>query len=199
MRTIEAVIFDVGEVQFNGFYGAERFISECVGETVTNKQLQTPELMQFFSGEISEKELWRQLCSRFKWKAHVKSLMDAVRHNFTEVPGTRGIIEQLRSRGLKLGLLSVHGREWVRHIDSKYHYHGPFDYISYSYKGGPSKPEPKAFFNVVDGLGGHKPKKCLVVDDYHVNIEVAARLGFETHLFQSAELLQHDLEELEIL
>lgn len=192
MRDIEAFIFDVGEVQINGLYGAERYISECVGWSVTNRELQTDSLQDFFRGTLTETEMWQCMINQFSWNTTPNMLAMAVRRNFTEVPGTRQIIEQLRARRFGLGLLSVHGREWVRYSDSRFHYHKPFKCISYSYNGGPVKPDPEAFLEVARTLK-FPPGLCLVVDDHHVNTEAAAKAGFQTHLFKNAKTLHDDL------
>ncbi len=197
MHDIEAVIFDVGEVQFQGLYGAEKLIADLVRKPVTNKQLQTPDLELFFRGAITETQLWQSMIEQFGWETSPDMLAMVVRQNFIEIPGTRKIIELLRARRFKLGLLSVHGKEWVRYIASRFHHHRPFHHISYSYNGGPSKPSAEAFLETARGLG-FPPQKCLVVDDYHVNTEAATRAGFQTHLFTNArrlhdELISHDV------
>ena len=197
---IEHVIFDVGEVLFNGFYKAENHISRVVESPVTNKQLQTLELQQFFSGNIPENELWQRMSKRFDWKVDVELLKSAVRANFTEVQGTREVVADLRECGKcrSIDILSVHGKEWVEYIQDRYDFHHLFDIRHYSCYTKISKPQPQAFLLMARALGVN-PDQCLMIDDCSVNIVTAIQLGFATHLFTNAENLRTELRSLRLI
>ena len=199
MRDIEAIIFDVGEVQVQGLVGVNKHLEPVVGKPIDGKALfESTALAAYFRGACDEDELWREWSKDFGWSAQIDDLKTAVRKNFTEVPGTRRIIELLNARRYPLGLLSVHGREWVRHIASRFSLHTPFRHVSYSYCGGPSKPDPRAFEACAEKLRV-EPRFCLVIDDYPVNTEAAARAGFQTHLFTDAHRLHNELRTHDVL
>jgi hypothetical protein len=80
----------------------------------------------YFNGKISEDVFWTNVIKENKWNASSDYLKAVVRDNFKEIPGTRDIIEKLGEKGYKLGLLSVHGKEWIDYCDRRFGYHGNF-------------------------------------------------------------------------
>lgn len=61
------------------------------------------------------------------------------------------------------------------------------------------KPDPAIFQIALDRMGNPAPAKVIFVDDRKENIDAAAGLGFEVHLFQTAERLRAHLAEARIL
>ena len=189
---IKNVIFDLSEVLLRGLYGTDEIITKTTHIKVSMSDLDTPELKQFFRGVISESDMWLGMSARRGWGITARELKRLVRRNFGEIPGTRGVITDLRKQGYRLGLLSVHGREWIRHLEEKYRYTHLFDHLFYSCHSGHCKPDPEAF-NFATATMGCTPQECLFVDDLECNTNAAAGLGFETHRFTSAEALRADL------
>ena len=54
-----------------------------------------------------------------------------------------------------------------------------FDDFFLSYKMGMSKPSPEIFIKVAEELG-IEPNEALFIDDSQVNVDAAAKLGFQT-------------------
>jgi len=54
------------------------------------------------------------------------------------------------------------------------------------------KPEPHIFHILLDRIG-HKAEECLFIDDSVPNIQTAAKLGFQTIHFNSAQQLAEEL------
>lgn len=201
MPQIRHVIFDSGEVLCRGFYGAEKRISEVVGKPVSNKTVKDlPELERYFLGKITEDQLWRKMSRRFGWKVPIASLKAAVRQNFEPIPGTREIIVDLRRRGAcqSVSILSVHGKEWVADIESRFNMHALFDIRHYSCDTGVAKPDSTAFMKLCKEIGAH-PNECIFIDDYRVNIEAAQALGFTTRHFSDAKKLRTELRMLGLI
>ena len=189
---IRTVIFDIGEVIFNGYYGIEKEISERLGTSIPFKTLQTDELTRYFEGRMLETEFWRLMIAKFDWPFSIRDLQEIVRRNFKVVPGTIEIVKDLKKHGFVLGVLSVHSREWVKHLESLHEYECLFDYLGYSFQSGICKPDPRAFISVASALQC-QPHECLFIDDMSKNIMAAEALGFHTHHFSSSEKLRYDL------
>ena len=189
---ITTVIFDLSEVYLHGFVGVEKHLLLNHQVQITNVELQTEELGKLFLGEITEDEYWNSIRQKFSWELNLQQLKKAVRDNFTEIEGTRGVIEILKNSGYSLGLLSVHAKEWIDHCEEKFDYHKFFDSISYSFEEGLSKPEQKAF-ELILGKLNTQPEVSLFIDDSERNLLVAEKLGIGTILFQDAVQLKEDL------
>lgn len=116
--------------------------------------------------------------------------------NFEEIEGTRGIIKSLKKR-YKLGLLSVHAKEWVEYCEEKLSYTSLFDVVSYSFEALVCKPDKKAFKIILDKFQT-KPEQVLFIDDSPKNIKTAEELGIASILFQSAPQLKKDLKKFGI-
>lgn len=195
---ISTIIFDLSEVYLRGMKGIEKQISDLTGQTVLDNKLffgKTTE--KFFHGKISEDEFWQIYIQENSWKTSIDVLKQLVRKNMTEIQGTRGIMEKLKENGYKLGLLSIHAKEWVEHCEAQYHYHQLFDARTYSYEIGISKPDPKAFLLLLDKLQA-KPQESLFIDDYIVNVDAAKKLGLQAVQFITPEQLQVDLRNHDI-
>ena len=60
------------------------------------------------------------------------------------------------------------------------------------------KPDP-AFYKVLETRYGVNPKRAIFIDDLLKNTQVAEGLGYQVHLFESAELLRADLRSREVI
>lgn len=194
---ITTVIFDLSEVYLHGFLGVEKYLLANHQLSVTNEALQIEELGKLFNGKITEDEFWSSIREKLSWKIGNQQLKNAVRDNFTEIEGTRKIIEGLKKNGYSLGLLSIHAREWIEYCENKFNYHKLFDQIVYSFDEGISKPEQRAYELILEKLEA-KPEESLFIDDSERNLQAAERLGITTVLFQNAEQLKEDLRQLKI-
>jgi putative hydrolase of the HAD superfamily len=151
----------------------------------------------YFHGKISEDAFWANVIKENKWGASVDDLKKAVRDNFTEIPGTRNIIEELGEQDYKLGLLSVHGREWIDYCESRFDYHKLFDKVMYSYQVGVSKPDARAYQLILKELNS-KPEISLFVDDSKTNTTAAKRVGMNAIRFRNSQQLRQDLKSYDI-
>lgn len=190
---ISTIIFDLSEVYLGGMYGLEEKISRISDTKVPPNYLYIQEETQdFFHGKITEDEFWTKLIDRHKWNIDIPTLKDLVRSQMTEIDGTREIIEKLNKNGYKLGLLSIHAREWIDHCEELFDYHKFFHSTLYSFEVGVCKPEPRAFQLILEKLKV-TPQEALFIDDYDVNTRAAQSLGISTIVFENAMQLQKDL------
>jgi epoxide hydrolase-like predicted phosphatase len=191
---ITTIIFDLGETYINGVPGLEKRLEPILGRKAAQiySEIQGEDLLSFFRGEISENEYWGRAIRSNKWNASPATLRSVVRENFYEMTGTRKIIEALKAKGFRLGLLSVHGKEWIEHCENKFDYRKLFDSVEYSFEAGVCKPERKAYERILRKLGA-KPGECLFIDDVSKNLPPAEALGIKTILFRTPAQLKKDL------
>ena len=194
---ITTIIFDLSEVILHGMKGIGVILEELLGVEVSNEIYLQKESEQFFHGQISEDEYWKKLIRKYKWDILLSQLKLLIRSKMIEVNGTREIVEKLYKNNYRLGLLSVHGKEWVEHCEDKFKYHKLFHTVMYSFEVGISKPDPKSFLLILEKLNVGADE-CLFIDDYSRNTDAAASLGMKTILFTDSKQLHKDLQKLDI-
>jgi len=191
---ITTIIFDLAEVYLQGIIGVEHRLVPILG--VEAKKVATglrgSDLTELFHGKITEEEYWLRVIEKNNWKIDVATLKRIVRDNFTEIKGTREVIERLREKGYKLGLLSVHTREWIDYCGQKFDYHRLFDSTLYSFEVAASKPDKKVYALILKKLKS-KPDECIFIDDNLKNLIPARELGITTIRFKNPAQLRKDL------
>ena len=197
---IKTIIFDLAEVYLKGFYGFEDTLAGMLN--MNSEEIKDliygSEFDFLMEGRISENEFWEILCSKNNWKIDPNQLKEAIRDNFQEIEGTGEIIESLKKKGFKLGLLSDHSKEWIEHCSKEFDYHKLFDSTQYSFEVGVCKTNKRAFELFLDKLG-EEAGNCLFIDDNINNINVAKGMGFHTIHFKNPKQLKEELVKLKLL
>lgn len=195
---LTTVIFDLSDVFLEGILGSHKFFEEKLSTPVSEEYFYNEGFKKFMLGQLTEDEYWKSVIKKNSWDIPISHLKKAARKNFTEIKGTRKIIEELKQSGYKLGLLSNHAKEWIVYCETTYKYHNLFHEVLYSYEVSFSKPDKNIFFLMLKKLNV-KPEECLFIDDYIKNIESAKQLGIETIHFTSPDKLKKQLRELKLL
>jgi len=200
MKAINTIIFDLGEVYLKGFYDVEYILEPIlnISAQAIYQQLRGDDLVSLFQGKITENEYWNRISKKNKWKIQNNVLKKAIRKNFEEIEGVRDIIEKLKKQNYKLGLLSVHAKEWVDYCNKKFNYHKLFDAIVYSYQEAACKPDKKVYKLILKKLNS-LPHECVFIDDKAKNLLPADELGIKTIRFENAQQLRKDLSLLGII
>jgi putative hydrolase of the HAD superfamily len=191
---INTIIFDLAEVYLKGFYGVEDYLEDILNmksDEIRDK-LQGPEFLLLMEGKITEDEFWKKLIQRNEWNIDINEFKKAIRENFDEIEGTREIIEKLKDKNFKLGLLSDHSREWIDHCNSKFDYHKLFHFTQYSFEVECCKTDKKTFELLLKKLD-EKPENCLFIDDSEKNVAIAQSIGLNTIQFKNPEQLKKEL------
>lgn len=191
---IRTIIFDLGEVYIKGMMGVEHRLQDILKmpSDVIRSRLYGPEFILLMEGKLTENAFWQKVLERTRWSISVSALKKTIRKNFEEIAGTRKIIEKLKEKGFKLGLLSDHVREWISYCNKKFEYHALFHSAQYSFEVHLRKTDRKAFEMLLQKLQ-EKPEQCLFVDDSVSNIQVAQSVGINTILFRNSEQLKKAL------
>ena len=196
---ITTIIFDLGETYINGVYGLENRLAPILKMPAARVRegIQGKDLHVFLQGKISEDEYWARVIRDYKWNTDVATAKAALRDNMDEIKGSRKIIEAMKAKGFKLGILSIHGKEWIEYCENRFGYHKFFDSVEYSFEAGISKPDKRAYQRILKKLKA-KPEECLFIDDQPKNLPPAESLGIKTILFQNPAQLESDLAALGI-
>ncbi len=195
---ITTIIFDLSEVYLHGMWGIEAVIEKTIQKEVPDDALYlTSEAQQFHLGQITEEAFWQAMIQKYDWPISVAELKKIIRQNMTEIKGTREIIETLKTHGYRLGLLSVHAKEWIEHCETEFDYHKLFHSVMYSFEVQVCKPEPKAFELILEKLDV-TAEECLFIDDSEINIAAAQALGIQTIQFENPTQLKQALSKLGI-
>ncbi len=194
---ITTIIFDFDGVQVIGLVGVEAYFRANIDPHFSLSNFEGDELEQVYRGTLSEDAYWQALINKYRWNASVSQIKEIIKQGVQEIPGTKEIIEALKRNGYRLGLLSIHGREWVEHYEQTFSHHRLFDAMLYSYEVGLCKPDPRVYEIILEHLHA-QPEESLFIDDNPIYLEGARKLGITTLQFTEAEQLRQDLSELGI-
>ncbi len=106
----------------------------------------------------------------------------------TLFPHVRETFDELRGRGLAIGLISNTGRSWGRYLTKLQDAMGIgqyFDVRVYSDELGTRKPDPRMFESALTGLGLNSGEVVHIGDDMNADIAVAKRVGMRAVWFNS--------------
>lgn len=198
MKPVETILFDLSEVYISGLKGTHERVGRHLDLPVDRDAFLGEHVKSLFHGEITEEEYWRAVISTNEWQLEVDDLRRMVRENFAPIDGTEAIVRELRARGYRLGVLSVHAREWVEYCERKFDYRQHFDAVVYSYEQALSKPEPAAYERALEALGA-QAETTVFVDDMERNVRAAEALGMRAIHFVDAEQLRARLVEMRVL
>lgn len=195
---IKAVIFDLGGVLID--FPVPKMIEFCaLSLGIAAKDLvREARLLRkpFQEGAMSEDELWETICAR-TGAARPRSASlweDAFRDAYREKDDVFSIVDGLKARGYRIGLLSNTEAPSVRCLDSgRYN----FDALVYSCVEGVSKPGPEIYRLALARLGT-APGETVFVDDQSDNIKASLDLGIHSILFRDAGQLREELARLGI-
>lgn len=104
------------------------------------------------------------------------------------------IIELLKKQNKKIILFSNTAKHKADHY-KELGYYAPFDLLILSYEIGLKKPQEQAY-NFVEMQAGFLPHEALFIDDKIENVRTARKIGWNALLFENADQLGRDLEEL---
>ncbi|HEX8144454.1 MAG TPA: HAD family phosphatase [Pyrinomonadaceae bacterium] len=111
---------------------------------------------------------------------------------------TVDILYALKQSGYALYGLSNWSAETFERIRHKHPFLDWFEEIVISGEVELIKPDPRIYAVLLDRIG-RRAEECLFIDDAEANINVAARLGFKTILFESPRQLANELHRLGLL
>lgn len=163
------------------------FWSDGLYRQLTLGQLNTEEFLSAFADAF---ELPRESVTE-------EVFVDSFEGALTPMPGVRQILERLVEEDVHLALLSDTVKMYadIRHQHGYYKY---FEKLFFSYETGVSKPDPRAFQNVIEYYKV-PAGEIFFVDDQPANVQGALDQGLRAVVFKDADELEQTLAEEGVL
>lgn len=192
---IKAVLFDLGGVYFED--GTKKFLHNLSKETgQTFKELypvfREGKSLEYRKNKISGKEFFKWASKLLKNQVSPKQLNHMWVSQYTEIPGIRAIINDLKEKGIKVTILSDNVPERIEFLQDKYKFLDLFDDVVLSYEVNLTKSSPDIFKLALKRIKV-KPRQAVFVDDREPNLIVAEKLGIKTILFTTVADLKQEI------
>lgn len=198
--TIRAIIFDLSDTLVIGLGSIgprlETMLKIPAGEIPD--QLRDDAMLDFLLGGCTEDEYLSRVKSIYGWEPPIEDIKAVIREHFKDaIPGMPDIVAGL-ARSYPLYLLSDHGREWARYIESAHPFMSLFRRRFYSFDLHARKKKPETFAEVVRQIGA-QPGECLMIDDRQPFLDAAGKAGLQTLLFEGSDMLRAALMQMGII
>ncbi len=195
MGTIEAVIFDIGNVLIE--WQPERWYDRKIGPERRREMFETVDL-HAMNDRIDRGEDFQDVVYETA-EAH-PGFRDEIRmwhDNWLElaapvIPHSLRLMEGLQAKGVPVFALTNFGIGTFAVAKPRYPFLGQFDQAVVSGHVGVTKPDPE-IYRIVEARSGLDPDALLFTDDREENIAVARSRGWQTHLFDAPEGLARRL------
>jgi len=115
-----------------------------------------------------------------------------------EIPGTVGVLADLRAAGVRLVALSNWSAEMFPVARERFDFLAWFEGIVISGEVGVNKPDRQIFEHLTEHFG-IEPAAALFIDDSATNVDAATALGFRAIQFTDATALRLELARLGLL
>jgi epoxide hydrolase-like predicted phosphatase len=192
---IKAVLFDLGGVYFED--GTKKFIhnlSKRVGITYEEiyPLFREGKSLEYRKNKLSGKVFFKWASDELGGQVSPEELNYMWVSQYTEIPGIRKIINELKAKGTKVTILSDNVPERIEYLQDKYKFLDLFDNVVLSYEVNLTKASPEIFELALSRIQV-KPQESIFVDDREPNLIVAEKLGIKTILFTTVEDLKEKI------
>jgi len=189
IKTVNTVLFDFGGVLADeGFRDGLAAIGKLSGLAEEDIVVKGHELVVktgYVTGRAREGRWWDSLRSEAGVRGTDEALRLEIIERFTLRPSMLGLVDELRNRGVTVGILSDQ-TNWLDEIDGRVHLYGRFDYVFNSYHMGKSKNDPTHFDDVLRLLN-RQAREVLFVDDNTGHVSRAVNRGWKAILYRGQE------------
>ena len=133
-------------------------------------------------------------------QARIKEYEAAIiaRDGYGEIPGVRGLIEDLRAHGMKLAVASSSFYDLIVRTTKDIGLYGYFDRIVSGADVPHPKPAPDVFRKAMDELGV-KPEECVIVEDSANGVRAAKAAGAACLGFYNPDSGNQDLKPADLV
>ncbi|VVB75391.1 Haloacid dehalogenase-like hydrolase [Candidatus Tiddalikarchaeum anstoanum] len=146
-------------------------------------------------GRISKEEFWSKVLEKTGLtKDKIPMLEKLWFSSYTLNNGMKSLMAKLR-KNYRVIVFSGNIKERMAYLDKKYNLKEQFDDFILSFDYGYNKNEPE-LYKILAKKAGAKPDECVVIDDKQEVLNMAAKIGFNTILFEDAKKLKKSLEKI---
>lgn len=183
---MKTVIFDIGNVLI--FFSHQRMfiqIAEVCGlspELVKKELVENGLGIRYEGGEITTEEVYAHFESLAPKKFKRKALKQAMANIFSPNESLYPIVKDLKSKGIRLVLLSNISEIHFAYIKKKFAIIHDFDEAVLSYEVKALKPNPHIFKSALEAAKT-PPNDCFYIDDIFEHIQAARTLGIDAEQY----------------
>ncbi len=185
---IKAVIFDL-----NGVFLESEYLSKRFEEKYRVPQDKFYSVMKMVMDMVRKPNappafsLWKPHFDNWDLSLSEEEFFDFWFSGEKLIPSLVNYVDELKSKGLKVFILSNNFRERTEYYRKKFpELFKKFDKVYFSWETGFVKPERNAFQNLLKE-NSLLPQECLYFDDSDQNIEVARELGISAQKYEGLE------------
>lgn len=200
---IKAVIFDMDGVIIDSeplYMEADRMVMRDYGKTISDVEL-------FDYIGVPNPVIWKKVREKHGLDASVQELMDKQSYyrdhllgdgEFEPVAGIINLLEELRSKGLKIGLASSSAKKTIERVLNSLGIAEYFEAVISGEDVKNSKPAPDIFLKTAETLN-IEPSKCVVIEDSAHGVNAAKRAGMYCIGFYNPNSGRQDLSPADVI
>ena len=193
------IIFDLGGVviEWDPAEIVRSFTPDpSLGESLLRNIFHHPDWVKKDRGSLSAEALVGRFALRTGLSAaEIERLMALVRASLHLKNDTLAWIHELKTEGFPLYCLSNMPSDHEAYLRQRYGFWDLFDGIVTSNRVGLVKPEPEIFRHLLEAHG-LDPEKCVFIDDWEANIQVAGTFGIRGIQFRNVPDARRQFEQL---
>ena len=196
---LKTCLFDLGNVLL--FFSHElmcRQVGELMGRTeaeVKTALLDTKMQIRFESGEVTAAEVHRHFDELFGSSTALPDFEHAVSAIFEVNEPMLPLLDELKSNGIRLVLLSNTCSSHIDYAKRTYDFLDKFDDFTLSYAAGAMKPSPRIYKDAISRIQC-EPNECFYTDDIAEYVYAAQDFGLHAKVFKNADRTREALTEL---
>ena len=179
-RCLRGIVFDLDGVLWDGeplYHEAFNVVLEPFGYTVTNE-----DYVNIIGSSVEA--AWQWVLERFGltespdkfYHAYDSAVLTLLEAPVEPLPGVRQLLDELRSRGIPIGLASASLRQWVDATLRGLHLEEAFAATVAAGEVPRSKPAPDLYLRAAEDIGV-PAQECLAVEDTRSGITAAKAAG----------------------
>lgn len=194
---VQTFLFDMGNVLVG--FSHERMCTQMgalcdrTGDAVRELLIESGLQWEFERGQITPEQFHRRFEDAAGSSVDFDALVHAGSNIFFEIPGVHDVLNQLKSRGHRLVLLSNTSIAHFEFIRREFPVLDPFDDYVLSYEVGSLKPDPPMYEAALDQIAC-APSECFYTDDIPHNVEAGRQFGLDAEVFTTVESLIDQLQ-----
>lgn len=194
---VKAVIFDMDGVIVDSepiHFKSDILTMRHYGKHITEEEL------SYYIG-ISNPDMWKDLREKFALEVSVEELLETQfaykkqligDKKLEPINGIKDLLDELKSRGIRIGLASSSSREFIELMLSNLGIDEYFEVVISGEEVQRGKPFPDIFIKAAQGLGVD-PLDCLVIEDSGHGVKAAKSAGMKCIGFVSPNSGDQDL------
>ncbi len=196
---LQTCIFDLGNVLV--FFCHERMfrnmaaVSDVPVETVRQFLIDSGFQAAIETGRVSEEEFHAEFESHIGRNIPIDDLRHAVGDIFDLNADMIPLLEELKSAGIRLVLMSNTCVTHIDYIRSRWSFLDLFDGITTSWETGALKPDPRIYESAL-AQAKCRPGDCFFTDDIEDYTQQAAAMGIHAEVFRNADTTRQTLRAL---